>query len=235
MKSNLSFPFTLLLSIFTLQLCAQVYEGDEPMSVGTNNSLTVLVEVSDTKITEEVWKSFMKDYGGKTKKNKGNEWLTTDAEIVAINGVNAMQIYARCKQGADGNVEHTVWFRVGEDDYLASNRKEQYAEAEKMLLKFAHEVKTEKTKRELEDAEKKLKSLNNDFDKLKRQNDGYHKDIEEAEKKIQMAKDNIVKNEEQQSDATQKIDLQTQLIEEIKRRLSELKDTKPTEKKQKED
>ena len=92
-----------------------------------------------------------------------------------------------------------------------------------MLLKFAHEVKMEGTKQELGEAEKKLKSFENEMDKLKNKNNGYHKEIADAEKKIEMAKENIVKNEEQQADSTQKIDLQTQLVEEIKRRLSDLK------------
>jgi hypothetical protein len=196
------------------------------MVAGTHNALTVEVEVSDAKLVMEVWKDFMKDYDGKTKKAKGgDEMLTTEAEIVGINGVNPLQIYARCADSPAGGVEHTVWFNLG-DEYLSSNRQQQYAEAEKLLLKFAHEVKKEKTRRELDEAEKKLKDLTNDLDKLKRQNKGYHDDIAEAEKKIQQAKENIVKNEEQQTDTSEKIELQKQLTEEIKRRLDELKDMK---------
>jgi hypothetical protein len=202
---------------------AYVQEGEEAMSLGSHPSMTVMLEVTDKKMAEKVWKDFMKDYGGKTKKMKGgNEDLTTGAEIVGINGVNPLEIYSNAIQGLDGYVEFTVWFNLG-DEYLARNRRPQYQEAEKILLKFAHETKKEQTKNELEDAEKKLKSLDNDLDKLKRQLDNYHKAIADAERRIQEAKDNIVTNEQQQADTSQKIDLQKELVEEIKRRLADMK------------
>lgn len=201
---------------------SHVYESEEPMSAGTQNALVVVLEVTSTKLAEKVWKDFVKDYGGKTKKVKGDENLSSGVEIVGINGVTPISLYSRAATNADGNVELIAWFNLG-DEYLSSSRKAQYNEAESVLLKFAHAAKVESTQEEMEAAEKKLKSFENEMDKLKRQNSGYHKDIEEAEKKIEVAKENIVKNEEQQADATQKIDLQKQLVEEIKRRLSELK------------
>ncbi|MBI5917126.1 MAG: hypothetical protein HY842_17280 [Bacteroidetes bacterium] len=202
---------------------SRVYESEESMADGTNNALIVELEVTNEKLVERVWKDYMKGYGGKTKGAKGGkENLTTGAEIVGINGVTPVNVYSRTTVNVDGYVELLTWFDLGEE-YLASDRRSQYQEAENLLLKFAHEVKVEGTKNELEDASRKLKSFENEMDKLKRQNKGYHKDIEEAEKRIATAKENIVKNEEQQADSTQKIDLQQQLLEEIKRRLDELK------------
>lgn len=205
------------------QTSSQVYESEESMAMGSNNSLVLVTEVTSQKLVERAWKDFMKDYDGKTKGAKGGkEDLTTGASIVGINGVSAINIYSRANINVDGYVELLTWFDLG-DEYLSSSRKKQYEEAEKMLLKFAHQVKVEGTKIELEDAEKKLKSFEGDMDKLKRQNNNYHKDIAEAEKKIEVAKENIVKNEEQQADTSQKIDLQTQLVQEIQRRLADLK------------
>jgi hypothetical protein len=202
---------------------SKVYESEENMVAGTNNALIVTLEVTSEKLVEKVWKDFMKDYGGKTKGAKGGkENVTTEASIVGIGGVNNLTIYSRTATNVDGYIELMTWFDLG-DEYLSSSRKSNYQEAEEMLLKFAHEVKTEGTKQELEEAQKKLKSFEKEMDKLKRQNADYHQDIAEAEKKIEIAKENIVKNEEQQADSTQKIDLQTQLVEEIQRRLSDLK------------
>jgi uncharacterized coiled-coil DUF342 family protein len=90
-------------------------------------------------------------------------------------------------------------------------------------MKFAHQCKIEQTNNELGESEKKLKGLEKDLDKLKKDNDGYHKDIADAEKKIAEAKDNIIKNEVQQKDAVEMINLQKQLVEEIKLRLGDLK------------
>ncbi len=202
---------------------SKVYQSEEKMVMGTNNALIVVLEVTSEKLVDKVWKDFLKDYGGKTKGAKGGkEDVTTGASIVGIGGVNPLTIYSRTSKNMDGYVELLTWFDLG-DEYLSSNRRQNYEEAERMLLKFAHEVKTEGTKQELEDAEKKLKSFESEMSKLQRQNNGYHKEIADAEKKIETAKENIVKNEEQQADSTQKIDLQKQLVEEIKRRLSDLK------------
>ena len=202
---------------------SKVYESQENMVNGQENALIVVLEVTSEKLVEKTWKDFMKEYSGKTKGAKGGkEDVTTGASIVGIAGVGLLTIYSRTAVNPDGYVELLTWYDLG-DEYLESSRKTQYNEAEEMLLKFAHEVKMEGTKIELEDAEKKLKSFQNEMDKLQRQNNGYHKGIEDAEKKIAQAKDNIVKNEEQQAESTQKMDLQTQLVEEIKRRLSEMK------------
>lgn len=228
---TLSFLLTSLLFLFaknsfsqdSLLLRSQVFESEEAMVNGTQSALVVTLETNDAKLADKVWKNMMKDYGGKTKGVKGGkEDLTTGAEIVGINGVNAINIYSRSSTAVGGNVEMIVWFDLGEE-YLSASRRGQYQEAEKLLLKYALECKKEQTQNELSDAEKKLKSLENEQDKLKRLNNGYHKDIEEAERKIEQAKENIVKNEEQQADTSQKIGLQKELVEEIKRRLSELR------------
>jgi hypothetical protein len=231
MKTLPSFFYVAFLMFFawtvlgqdSLALKSQVFESEEAMINGTQTALVVTLEVTDAKLADKVWKNFMKDYNGKTKGVKGGkEDLTTGAEMVGINGVNPLSIYSRSSSSTNGYVEMIVWFDLG-DEYLSGKRRTQYEEAEKLLLKYALECKKEQTQNELDDAEKKLKSLENDQDKLKRLNNGYHKDIEEAERKIEQAKENIVKNEEQQVDTSQKISLQKELVEEIKRRLSNLR------------
>ena len=203
---------------------ARIFESDESMSKGIQNAIIIETFSPDEKLVENVWKSFMKDYGGRTKKSKGgkNEFTTTGAEIVGINGVNSLTIYSSAGIGTSGNIEMRIWFDMGEE-YLESNRTSQYAEAERMLQKFAHEVKIENTKEELKEEEKKLKSLESDLKSLERQNEGYHKDIENYEKKIQEAKEDIVTNNEQQTDTGEKIKLQNQLVDEIDRRLKALR------------
>ena len=203
---------------------AHIYESDESMSKGIQNAIIVEVASKDQKLVANVWKKFIKDYGGKTKRSKGgkNEYTTSGTEIVGINGVNPLTVYSNAGTGESGTIALSLWFDMGEE-YLESNRKEQYNEAEKMLQKFAHEVKIEQTKEELKSAEKKLKGLGNDQKTLVRQNEGYHKDIATYEKKIEEAKENIVNNVTQQEDTGKKIGLQEMLVEEIDRRLGELR------------
>ncbi len=204
------------------QMKSRVIETSEPMSEGTNTALMVILEVTDERLVDKVWKNFMKDYGGRTKRVRGSKENLTVTEIVSINGVTPIKIYSRSETGMDGYVEQIVWFDLGEE-YLSYNLRSKYEEAEKLLLKFALECKVENTQIELKEAEKKLKSLEGDMDKLTRQNMGYHKDIEDAERRIEEAKLNIVRNEELQGDTTQKIELQKELVEEINRRLSGLR------------
>ncbi len=204
------------------QMKSRVIETSESMSEGTNTALMVILEVTDERLVDKVWKNFMKDYGGKTKRVRGSKENLTVTEIVSINGVTPINIYSRSETGMDGYIEQIVWFDLGEE-YLSYNLRSKYEEAEKMLLKFALECKVENTQIELKEAEKKLKSLEGDLDKLTRQNMGYHKDIEDAERRIEEAKLNIVRNEELQGDTTQKIELQKELVEEINRRLSGLR------------
>lgn len=203
---------------------ATVEETDETMAKGIQPALLVTLEINNNKLCNKVWKDFMRDYDAKTKKAKGGngETLSAGAEIVGINGINPIDVYAKTSTGDSGNSEMMVWFDLG-DEFLESNNRSAYKEAEDMLMKFAHEVKVENTRNELKNAEKDLKGLNNDLGKLERQNDNYHREIEEAEKRIEQAKENIVKNDEQQVDTNQKIGLQKLLIEEIEKRLDELR------------
>ncbi len=209
---------------FDINKKAHIYESDESMSKGIKNAIIVEMESKDQKLVETVWKKFMKDYGGKTKKSKGgrNEYTTTGAEIVGINGVNSLDIYSSAGTGASGNIEMRVWFDMGEE-YLESNRTSQYAEAERLLQKFAHEVKVENTKEELKEAEKTLRNYERELKSLASKNESLYKDIANYEKKIAEAKESIITNDQQQVDANKKIELQGQLIDEIDRRLRALR------------
>ncbi len=209
-------------TLVALQSRSRIIETTESMVNGTQSALMVVLEITDKKLADKVWKNFMKDYRGKTKRVKGGKENLTVVDIVGINGVSPINVYSRSETGMDGYVEMIVWFDLG-DEFLSYNRRAQYEEAEKMLLKYALECKVENTSNELKDAEKKLKSLENEMDKLTRLNMNYHRDIEDAERKIEEAKQNIVKNEELQGDTTQKIELQKELVEEINRRLSGLR------------
>ncbi|HFA49108.1 MAG TPA: hypothetical protein ENJ95_08830 [Bacteroidetes bacterium] len=223
--STLAKPAPLDLPEFDLDKTANIFETEESMSKGLQNAIVVETEATNEKLVDKVWKKFMKDYGGKTKRAKGGkrgELVTTGAEIVGINGVNSMNVYSRSVTGSSGNVEQMVWFDLG-DEYLGSGHGSQYKEAEAMLQKFAHEVRVEKTKQELKDSEKKLKNMESELKKLVHQNESYHKEIENYKKKIIEAEENIVKNDQQQIETNQKIELQNMLVEEIDRRLKALR------------
>ena len=202
---------------------SKVLEVLEPMSQGIQQALVVTLDGGDVKLAEETWKAFLSDYGGKTKRvaRSNGEYVTT-VEIVGINGVNPIQVYSRARETEDGTPQLLTWFDLGEE-YLSSKWKVQYEEAEKILLRYVHACRVAHTTEQLQTAEKKLRSMENDLERLERQLTGYRRTIEESEKKIQQAKDDIVTNQQQQGDTMEKMELQKQLLEEIKRRLSGLK------------
>ena len=231
MTNRLHAAVLLLLALPLCQLAGQIpgdkvriTETTETMSDGMNNALIVTLEVNSKKLAENVWRNFMEDYGGKTKRAKGGDENLTTVEIVGINGVKPISIYTRAQASEEDAraVDFIVWFDLGEE-YLGSAWKTQYQEAEKLLLKYAHACKVEATNEELEEAGKKLRSMQNDLERLERQHSGYEKDIADAEKRIVQARENIAKNVQQRGDTMQKIDLQKQLLEEIERRLNDLK------------
>lgn len=219
-------PFILLLmAISSEQSMAQITMSDEEMSQGMQPAFIVEVEVDDSKLVENVWKDMMKDYGGRMKRVKGGsgEQITTGADIAAINAGQPFEIYSKTEKSKGSTVQHKVWFKVADDFVDKYDNKDAYDEAVKVLEKFALDCKIAQTNGQLDDAEKKLRSLENDLDKLKRQNDGYHRDIENYEKKIEQAKDNIEKNEKQQVEVGDNIKLQKEILEEIQQRLKDLR------------
>ncbi len=223
---RLLFPLVILLmALASNHVSAQLGMSDEEMSQGIQPAFIVEVEVDDSKLVENVWKSFMKDYGGRVKRVKGGsgEQVTTGASIAAIAAGKPLEIHSKTGKSQGGIVEHKVWFKVGEDFVDKYADKDAYEEAVKILEKFALECRIENTNRELSKAEKKLRQLESDLDRLKRQNDSYHRDIENYEKRIEQAKENIARNEELQSEAAENIKLQKEILEEIQQRLKDLR------------
>ena len=171
--------------IFSISLClGQIEEGSKSMSQGVYNALTLELPNVSEKTVEKMWKKYIKEYDGKTKKiRKKDEYFTDDAEIVAIGGSNTVDVYARIAESGD-DVYLTAWFDLGGSYLSSAAHPEQYTEAEKILMRFAITVAQKLTQDELDDELKKLKKLEDSLKKLKRSNDNYHRDIEQAKERI---------------------------------------------------
>lgn len=211
----------------SLYLSAQVSTNDEPMSQGIQPAYLVEIEVGNSRLVENEWKDFMDSYGGKTKSVKGNrsEKITTSADIVSVSAGKPLEVYAQTEKSQGNTTLHKVWFSI-DGNYLDRNtNSDANKEAVKILEKFALQCKVTDTEQELKQAEKKLRQVESDLDKLKKQNVGYHRDIENYEKKIEKAKDDIKKNEQQQLDTAELIKLQNEMLKEIGQRLKDLRNS----------
>lgn len=217
----------LLLFLFVFVACvfatAQVRESRRTMSQGSNNAMVLSLPDVEEKFIKKLWQDYIDDfYDVKTKKvRKAKEYLSDNAEIASIGGNTPIDIYAYF-EGDQEDVELTVWFDLGGAYLSSTDHPDRYKEAEKMLMRFALEVAKESTKLELEDQEDMLKDLEKYLAKLKKDNDRYHRTIENAQKKIAEAEADIEQNEKDQLDAQAKIAEQLKAVEAVRKKLNDL-------------
>lgn len=214
--------FTILLLPFILQ--AQITEESRGMVKGMNTALVLELPDAEAKSVKKWWSSYMKDHDARPKKVKGgDELLSAGAEIIGIGGSAGVDVYSRLDQIGSTTI-NTVWFDLGgEKGYVSSVLNDgKYIEAEKFLMRFALYVTKEKIQIELEEEEKEMKRLGNDLVKLERENTSYHREIAQAEERIKRAEANIITNLENQEKSKDDIANQQEVLEEVKRRLSEL-------------
>jgi len=214
--------FCLLVIPFFLQ--AQITEEARNMVKGMNNALILELPDTEQRLVKKWWSSYMKDYDSRPKRVKGgDELLSAGADIIAIGGSNGVDIYSRLEQIGTMTI-NIVWFDLGEGEgYLSSKGDNgKYIEGEKFLMRFALFVTKEKIKLELIEEEKEMKQLTNDLTKLEREKTSYEREIEQAKERIKRAEANIVTNLESQDKAKGDIENQKEVIEDVKKRLSEM-------------
>ncbi len=206
-----------ILTLLTTVSFGQVTEGQNYMSIGTFNSLTIVLPEGSEKDAAKEWVKFFKEYG-KTKKNrKTDEYFTDNAEILGMSS-NSVDVYAKF----DGNTM-TAWFDLG-GAYLSSNRHpEGYALGEQILMDFGLHLKIVMVEEEVKAEEKTLKDLEADHERLVKDKATLEKNIEDWKAKIAQAEMDIEQNISDQKAKTNEIGQQMTIIEQIKARLAELK------------
>jgi len=204
MKKKFQLVFLLLISILTITF-AQVSEEEKAMSQGIHNAVVVNIPTTTTKIAEKVWKSYAKQFKGKTKKNrKAEEWKTTNGKIAEIGGSESISVYTQI-QSNNEDVELSLWIPMTEGYLSSTDYPDAYKAAEKMLNEYALEVRIETVKEELGGAEKTFGKLEKDLKKLKKDNEGYHSAIKNAEKDIENSEAGLVQNAEDQKVAVKNV------------------------------
>jgi septal ring factor EnvC (AmiA/AmiB activator) len=158
-----------------------------------------------TKIAEKVWKNYTKKFKGKTKKNrKAEEWTTSNAKISELGSETPLTLYAQIQPNNE-DVELSMWVAL-EDGFLSSSdHPDKYKESEKILNRYALEVKIETVAQELKAEGKTLSGLEKDMKKLKKNNENYHKDIKNSEKKIKESEKGLIQNDEDQKVAVRNV------------------------------
>lgn len=202
MKSTIfQMPIAVLLLFSFSSATAQiVQEGLKPMSKGTNNCFYLELPTADNKLAADVWKSFMKDYKGKTKYNKKEKEYFTDDATVKDMSENTVDIYARFDPS-----QIIVWYNLGGAYLSSSTHPDRYPAVNTMLSGYYLTLSKELAKADLKKKEDELKSLKGDLKKLESENKGYNDAIKKAKDAIAKAEKDIEANQKSQATRQQEI------------------------------
>jgi chromosome segregation ATPase len=132
-----------------------------------------------------------------------------------------MDIYAKFEEGK-GMATAYLWVDLG-GAFSNSGEYQKQSEAIKIFMQdYYYECRRIVVQNELKEEEKNLEKLDKELAKLKKQNDGYHSDIEKAKQKILEAEKNIEQNIVDQSTKTSEIDSQKKVVEEVTKKLNSI-------------
>ena len=218
----------LILQVFVLfiagisTLNAQISEDDRPMSLGINNAIILDLPECEAKFVEKCWKDYIKSKGGRARKiKKAGEWVTENTDVLGIGGGGIIDLYTSIENVGD-DVEVVLWVDMGDQFLTSLSNGEKYNGTEKFLMRFALYVARKSTELELEQEEKSLKKMEQNLKRLKRDNDRYHREIENAKERIKRAEKNIDQNLIDQDNTKKEIELQKEAIESVESKLEEL-------------
>lgn len=215
--------FTFLVVLFSIGFMSaqDISEGESSMSLGKQISFSVDIDGADKKITEDVWKKFVKDYGKSKRNKKAKEYYSQGAKVPMINGNNELDLYIKFTERV-GHTTATLFIDLGSAFVNSDEYPRESQGAESFMTEFYLAVKTKAITEEMNDQEKEMKNMDKDLRKLEKKNTGYHKDIEKAKEKIEEAEKNIEQNLKDQEDKRIMIEQQKKVIEEIIERLNNL-------------
>jgi len=207
MRNFLSILFILILSSkFSIaQIKADITEEERANSKGSKPCLVMSFSATSSDEVKDAWKSFIKDYKGKTDyENKTKEFITDDATIKDMSE-NSVDVIARIENKGEKGSEMTVWFNLGVTYVSKKDFPKQYDVAVKLLEKFTKKLSADLLEKELKEEEKALSKLESDLKDLVKDESNLKNDIEKYKDTIKKMEENIKKAEE---DIKQKVDEQ---------------------------
>lgn len=214
---------TVILAVATILLLqAQVREEPRFMSLGQMNAHVVEIPSATSKFVEREWRTFMKEYGRVKRVKRADQYIIDDAQVMSIGGASTIDIYSQTQESA-GAVVHIVWIEMNGEFVNSDDHPDAHAGTVELLEDFAHHVRMQNLEDEIREQEKALKRLESQMARLLRDNESYHKKIDQAKERIAEAERDIEQNILDQSLKTQEIEAQTKIVEELVQRLTTLR------------
>ncbi|CAH1001482.1 hypothetical protein LEM8419_02385 [Neolewinella maritima] len=218
------FPLTFiaLLVLAATQLTGQVSSKQQMMSRGNNDALILELPSADDKLVEDLWEDWLKDNykvkTSKTKKVRTGELASLNFGLPGVSAGSKVDMYSHVREVGNGS-ELSVWIATP-DGYVSPDLDQgQYLEAEKMLMRFALAVSRAQTEQDVDTQEDKLKNLEKDLDRLRRDKERAEKDIVDAQQLIAEREAEIQQNIVSQENKQREIEAQMRVVEDTKAEL----------------
>jgi len=209
------FLSTLFVCILATSLSiAQPQEIKSNMSLGTQAGISMNIENADADLIEDVLEKYLKEYGKLKKNKKAKEHFISNAHISSILGADPLDVYV-----VIGDRNAVFYFDLKTAFLNSKDHPETYRKAAEFVQNFAYEVQREFVRKVLDQENHKLKKLTGKLEDLQDDNTKYHKDIEEAKAKIKKREEDIQKNLIDQENAKKEIQMQTQSVDEVRKKL----------------
>ena len=221
MKNMKSIKLAGLLCLFFSGISfAQVTEEESTKSDGKHNAFVIDLN-ADSKMSENVWKSYIGKIGKTKRDRKSKEWRSESIVIPAVASGYNVNLTGKFED-LKGSSRVYVWLRM-DGKYINSEDYTNEARGVKSFLEeYAIEVEKAVVQKEVEEEEKMLKGFEKDLEKLIKKKEGYHKDIKKAEETILKAEKNIEENIIDQEDAKIQIEEQKAILAKVRQKLREV-------------
>ncbi len=216
----------LLVTVFThllfISSFGQVKEEVSIMSQGLYNSFSIALQGADKKLADNLWKDYIRKYGGKYKwDRKNSEHQLNNAIIGNISVSIPINIFATTKV-VGHDIVLTTWFQI-DGNFIQSDKDPEYYEAiELQLQHFARELSREKLRLHILDEEKNLAKIESEMSKLTKRKANLENEIEKAKKRIQEAEQEIILNLEEQNKTQINSKTQLEAINQLKQKLHDM-------------
>ena len=112
----------------------EVYEADRAMSLGLQNSFSIIINEGDIMTVRKQWEKFVRQYAGKTRYlTYSDEFFTDNAKITPISS-NPVDVYMHAYDRGGGIIEVQTWFFLG-GVYLQSKMHPAGAEYARQIMR----------------------------------------------------------------------------------------------------
>jgi len=214
-----------LILVFLLQpfVHAQdVAEEVRGMNLGANNAVVLTLPQYDQKMAEGVWKDYLKEFDGKTRRVKrSKESFTDDASIPFISS-NTVDLYSIVESNGAGS-KVVLWTDLGGSFLTSDDHQEAYEGMMVFLDGYQKALNVEQIRLDLKMEEDELKDMEKNLSKLQRQNEKFHREIEDWQQKIAENEDLIKTNVKDQEDMQVTIENQKGEIRDVEVKLAKAK------------